>query len=55
MTSLNDRRQLNDNDLRPDSFVNLVQKSLVGNYKLMRICGKMLIINLHNVQMLFML
>ena len=33
MTSLNNRRQLNDNDLRPNSFVKLVQKSLVWNYE----------------------
>jgi len=41
-------------DLIP--FVKLVQKILVGNYKLiMDICGKIFIINLHNLQMLFML
>jgi len=34
----------------------LVQKILVGNYApIMRICGKIFIINLHNLQMLFML
>jgi len=41
-------------DLIP--FVKLVQKILVGNYEpIMRICGKIFIINLHNLQMLFML
>jgi len=40
----------------PIPFVKLVQKILVGNYELiMRICGKIYIINLHNLQMLFML
>jgi len=40
----------------PIPFAKLVQKNLVGNYEpIMRICGKILIINLHNLQMLFML
>ena len=40
----------------PIPFVKLVQKILVGNYvPIVRICGKMFIINLHNLQMLFML
>jgi len=40
----------------PIPFVMLVQKILVGNYSpIMRICGKTYIINLHNLQMLFML
>jgi len=40
----------------PIPFVKLVQKILVGNYEpIMRICGKTFIINLHNLQMLFML
>jgi len=56
MTPLNNRHQLNDNHLRPNSFVKLAQKSLVGNYEpIMRICEKIFIINLHNLQMLFML
>jgi len=38
------------------SFVKLVQKISVGNYPpFMCICGKIFIINLHNLQMLFML
>jgi len=37
-------------------FVKLVQKYVVGNYEpIMRICGKIFIINLNNLQMLFML
>jgi len=44
------RRQLNDND----RIVKLVQKILFGNYEpIMRICEKIFIINLHNLQMLF--
>ena len=40
----------------PIPFVKLVQKILVGNYQaIMGICGKIFIINLHNLQMLFML
>jgi len=40
----------------PIRFVKLVQTFLVGNYEpIMRICGKIFIINLHNLQMLFML
>jgi len=45
--------------LRPNSFVyKLVEKILVGNYELIRpmgICEKIFLINLHNLQMLFML
>jgi len=38
--SLNNRRQLNDNDLQPNSFI---QKILVGNYEpIMGIAGKYL-------------
>jgi len=41
-------------DLIP--FVKLVLKFLVGNDEpIMRICGKILILNLNNRQMLFML
>jgi len=37
-------------------FVQLLLKILVGNYELiMGICGKIYIINLHNLQMLYML
>jgi len=55
-TSLNNRRQLNENDLQPNSFFKLVQKILVGNYEsIMGICEKIFIINLHNLQMLLML
>jgi len=55
-SSLNNRRQLNDNDLQPNPFVKLVQNFLAGNYEsIMGICGKIFIINLHNLQMLFML
>ena len=55
-TSLNNRRQSNDNDLRPNSLVKLVQKSLVGNYEpIMHVCGKIFKTNLHNLKMLFML
>jgi len=37
-------------------FVKLVQKILVENYEpIMGICGKIFIINLHNLQLLFML
>jgi len=37
-------------------FVKLVQKILVGNYEpIMCNCGKIFVINLHNLQMLFML
>jgi len=40
----------------PIPFVKLVQKILVGSYEpIMGICGKIYIINLHNLQMLFML
>jgi len=40
----------------PIPFAKLVQKILVGNYEpVMRICVKKFIINLHNLQMLFML
>jgi len=40
----------------PIPFVMLVQKFLVGNYApIMRMCGKIFIINLHNLQMQFML
>jgi len=40
----------------PIPFVQLVQKILVGDYELtMCICGKIFVINLHNLQMLFML
>jgi len=37
-------------------FVKLVQKILVGNYEpITGTCGKVFIINSHNLQMLFML
>jgi len=40
----------------PIPFVKLVQKFLVRYYEpIMRICCKTFIINLHNLQMLFML
>ena len=40
----------------PIPLAELVQKNLVGNYEsIMRICGKIFIIDLHNLQMLFML
>jgi len=40
----------------PIPFVKLVQQILVGNYEpIMRICGKTFVINLHNLQLLFML
>jgi len=40
----------------PIRFVKLVQNFLDGNYEpTMRICGKIFIIDLHNLQMLFML
>jgi len=40
----------------PIPFVKLVQKIVVGNYEpIMRICGKIFVITLHNLQMLFML
>ena len=40
----------------PIPFVMLVQKILVGKYKpSMGICGKLFIINLHNLRMVFML
>ena len=40
----------------PIPFVKLVQKMLFGNYEpIMGNCGKRFIINLHNLQMLFML
>jgi len=40
----------------PIPFVKLVKKILVGNYEsIMRICGKIFITNLHNLQILFML
>jgi len=55
-TSLNNRRQLNDNDLPPNSFCQARSKILVGYYgPIMSICGKIFMINLHNLQMLFML
>jgi len=38
----------------PIPFVKLVQKFLIGNYEpIMGICRKIFIINLHNLQMLF--
>jgi len=40
----------------PIPFVMLVQKNLVGNYEpVVGICGKIFLINLHNLQMLFTL
>jgi len=40
----------------PIPLAELVQKNLVGNYEsIMRICGKIFIIDLHNLQMLFTL
>jgi len=40
----------------PVPFVKLVQKILVGNHEpIMGICEKTFIINLHNLEMLFML
>jgi len=40
----------------PIHFAKLVQKNLVGNYEpIMRICGKIFIIDLRTLQMLFML
>jgi len=37
----------------PIPFVKLVQNILVGNYEaIMRICGKIFIVNLQNLQML---
>jgi len=40
----------------PIPFVKLLQKILAGNYMpIMRICGKIIVSNLHNLQMLFML
>jgi len=40
----------------PIPFVKLVQKFLVGNYEpIMRMCGKIFIINLQTLQMLFRL
>jgi len=40
----------------PFPFVKLVQKIIVGKCKaIMGICGKIFTINLHNLQMLFML
>jgi len=40
----------------PIPFVKLVQKILVGSYvPIMGICGKIFIVNLDNLQMLFML
>jgi len=40
----------------PIPFVKLVQKFLVRNYEpIIGICGKICMINLHNLQMLFML
>jgi len=40
----------------PIPFVKLVQNFLAGNYgPIMRLCGKIFIINLHNLQMLLML
>jgi len=57
-TSPNNRCQLNDMIYDPIPSVKLVQNILpvVGNYEpIMGICGKMFIIDLHNLQMLFML
>jgi len=40
----------------PNPFVKLVQKILFGNYEpIVRICGKIFIISLRNLQMLCML
>jgi len=40
----------------PIPFVKLVQKFLIANYEpVMGICGKISVINLHNLEMLFML
>jgi len=40
----------------PIPFVKLGQKILIGNYEpIMRVCGKIFIINLHKLQMLFIL
>jgi len=40
----------------PIPFVKVVQKILVGKYEpITRICGKIFVINLYNLQMLFML
>jgi len=40
----------------PIPFVKFIQKFLVGSYEpIMGICGKIRTINLHNLQMLFML
>jgi len=40
----------------PIPFVKIVQKKLIANYEpIMGIYGKIFIINLHNLQMLFML
>jgi len=40
----------------PIPFVKLVQKILVGNYEpIMGICGKIFVINLYNLHMLFIL
>ena len=40
----------------PIPFVKLIRKMLDGNYEpIMGICGKIFIINLHNLQMLIML
>ena len=56
MTSANNRRQLNK-DLWRNSFCQARSKILVGNYEpIMGICWNIfIIINLHNLQMLFML
>ena len=55
-TSVNNRRQFNNNDIRRNSFCQLVQKFLVGNNEpIIGICGKIFTINLHNLEMLFML
>ena len=38
------------------AFVKFIQKKFVRNYKpIVGVCGKIFIINLHNLQMLFML
>jgi len=40
----------------PIPFVKVVQKILVGNYEpITRICGKIFVIKLYNLQMLFIL
>ena len=57
-TSLNNTIAVNKMTMiyDPIPFINLVQKFLVGNYEhIMGICGKIFIINLHNLQMVSML